>query len=185
MVRKLAAILLLVGVFTPYSCDVRPITTLWGEWMGILAAGIPVLCILIYAVQALIEQVAAFMRSRRRLFQPLLLTALLLVAVVWIVGQIMEDNQYAPVIAVLAASLLWSGLLLRLALRPGKGAEPLPILLIAIAGIPVINYFYWEYDRLKYGAWILTAGYALAVIEELRAGRPAEEHATAGAGARG
>ncbi len=175
--RRLAAVLLLIGLVTPYSCDVRPITTLWGEWVGVLVAGIPVLCLLIYALQALVRLVAAFMLARRRIFQPLFLAVLLLVTVVWITGQIQEDTQYAPVLAVLAGSLLWSGTLFALTLRRGRRANPFPLLLLATAAIPVINYFYWEYDRLKYGAWILTAGYALAVFEEMRERRPHGEPA--------
>ncbi|MDP3939319.1 MAG: hypothetical protein Q8R92_14440, partial [Deltaproteobacteria bacterium] len=92
--RRLASVLLLIGLVTPYSCDVRPVSTLWGEWAGVLAAGIPVVCLLIYAVQALVGPVAAFMRARRRVFQPIFLTVMLVVTVVWIISQVLEDTQH-------------------------------------------------------------------------------------------
>ena len=172
MFKKIAAILLLVGVMTPYSCDVRPISTLRGDWPGVLAAGVPVLCIIFYALQALVPRLPEVLRGARKALQPLLVAILLVVAGTWIAGVFSEENEPWPTFALLGASFIWSGWLAVRALRRAGAANPLPLLLLAIIGIPAVNYFAWEWSdsHLKYGAWILSAGYVLAAVEELREG---------------
>jgi hypothetical protein len=168
MLKKIAAVLLLIGIATPYSCDVRPVTTLWGDWSGILAAGVPVACIILYALQALAGPLSGLLARARKVLQPLLVVILLVVIGTWITGLLSDENERWPTYAVLAGSCLWGGWLVVRAFGRGRAASAVPLLLLAIVGIPAINYFVWEWGRLKYGAWFLSAGYVLAAVEALR-----------------
>lgn len=172
MIRKLAAVLLLAGILTPYSCDVRPVTMLWGEQISRLLVGVPVLCIILYALQALLDPLSRMLRRAPAFLNLLLLTIFFVLALGWILNSLSEGEADIPAWASLAGAILWCVALIAWSLRTRPAPERFPLLLLANIGIPVIIYFVWEYSNLRYGAWLLTAGYLLAVLEEARAGRP-------------
>src|SRR5437899_12357240 len=60
MLKRLAALTLLVGLCLPYGCDVRPITGVWGQVSTVLFLGVPVLVPLIYVFHTLVPPLAAF-----------------------------------------------------------------------------------------------------------------------------
>lgn len=181
MVRKLAAILLLIGILTPYSCDVRPVSTLWSDRIVILLVGVPVLCIVLYVLQALLGAVRAALRRAPAAVNPALLSIFLLLVIGWVANTFREETTSWQDWTALACAVLWGGALVVSSLRRGPPAERFPLLLLANMGIPVVIYFYWEYSHLRYGAWILTAGYALAAFAELRgAGPPLRRRDAAG-----
>jgi hypothetical protein len=60
MLKRLAALLLLVGLCLPYGCDVRPITGVWHDLASILFLGIPVITTVIYCLHTLLPPLAAF-----------------------------------------------------------------------------------------------------------------------------
>ena len=60
MLKKLAAVVLLVGLVLPYSCDTRPITGSWEGAHRILMFGVPVLVTIAYALHQLWPALARF-----------------------------------------------------------------------------------------------------------------------------
>src|SRR2546427_13234437 len=63
LLKKLAAVLLLVGLALPYGCDARPITVLWSSWDDLallFTVGVPVLAAIAYGLHALLPALARF-----------------------------------------------------------------------------------------------------------------------------
>lgn len=167
MLRKLGAALLVVGLCLPYGCDVRPITGVWSEPdLSSLFVGIPVLLLIAYALHAFLPAIARFHERHG----PMLHGVFRAVYFVLLGGYVMDapDNDAWPYLiaaaAVTGALLLWQQ-------RRGTKAQRLPLLLLTAAGVPVVYYFagftFSDGDGLRIGGWILSAGYAVAVVAEV------------------
>jgi len=176
MLRKIAAVLLLIGLCTPYSCDVRPVSLLapkaGGDPWGYPATLIPVLAAMVYVAISLLPGAGAWAGRRGATIRGLLAVLFGVMAGAWLVGQ-MGDARGREHIDVsdwtmLAAGLAWSVGLLLWTRRRGASADQVPLMLLAILGLPVVFCFYPP-SGLRYGGWILTAGYFLAVVAEARA----------------
>jgi len=175
MLRKLAAVLILIGLCTPYSCDVRPVMLLapkaGADPWSLPASMIPVLAAIAYVALSLLPGTGAWARRRGATIRGLLAVLFGVMAGAWLVGQ-MGDARGKEHIDVsdwtmLSAGLAWSVGLLLWTRRRGAAADPVPMTLLAILGLPVVFCFYPP-SELRYGGWILTAGYFLAVLAEYR-----------------
>jgi len=177
MLRKLAAVLILIGLCTPYSCDVRPVSLLIPEggfdpWTWVFpAVTIPVLAAIAYIVLSLLPGTAAWVGRRAGTIRGLLAVLFGVMAGAWLGGQLgdIRGREHIDVSdwTMLAAGLAWSVGLLLWTRRRGAAADPVPMTLLAILGLPVVFCFHPP-SALRYGGWILTSGYALAVIAEYR-----------------
>jgi len=176
MLKKLAAVLLLIGLCTPYSCDVRPVTLLvpkaGGDPWSYPATLIPVLAAIAYVALSLLPGAGAWIGRRAGTIRGVLAVLFGVMAGAWLVGQIddMLGRERIDVsdLIMLVARLAWSVGLLLWTRRRGAAADPVPMTLLAILGLPVVFCFYPP-SELRYGGWILTAGYFLAVIAEAQA----------------
>ena len=178
MLKRLAAVVFVIGLVLPHSCGISPLR---GSWDGILAAimfGIPVLVTIAYAFHQLVPALARFDERHgaalHGLFRALCLV-LLGVYLGWVLGDDIEqrDRTATAVTWVIAAGLLvW---------QQGRGskAQRLPLLLLTIVGTGAIYAFArFVGDGLQYGGWVFTAGWLLAVIAEVDGlrGAAAVEH---------
>ena len=178
MLRKLGAVLLMVGLSLPYGCDVRPITDVWGAGAKeALFIGIPVLLLIAYALHAFLPAIARFHERNGPMLHGLL-RAVYFAIVGGYLWTVADDSEGWPAligsVAVTGALLLW---------QQGRGtkAQRLPLLLLTAAGVPVVLYFadvVLGGDGLQIGGWVLTAGYAVAVVAEVLAlrGAPPIQH---------
>ena len=170
MLRKLGAVLLVVGLCLPYGCDVRPITGVWDELGGAMFIGIPVLLLVAYALHAFLPPIARFHERHGPALHGVFRAAYFMIVggYVWAAA---ENDEWGPV---LAAAGVTGGLLLWQQARGTKAAR-LPLLLLTAAGVPVVTYFASVAfdDGLKPGGWVLTVGFVVAVVAELLALRGA------------
>jgi hypothetical protein len=176
MLKKIAAVLILIGLCTPYSCNVRPIGTLiprsQDEIGGLFFYGIPTLAGLAYVAWVFFPGVRAWVRRREAPLRKVLLGLFLLLALGFVAVEA-DDLRTRTQIDVenwasLALALLWGGGIIAWTRRWGKDADSVPPLLLAVLGIPLIRFF-WPPSGRQYGAWILASGYVLAVLTEARA----------------
>jgi len=166
MLKKLAAAMLLVGLVLPYSCEARPIATLW-HWDSIgepLLLGVPVLLALAYALHTLLPAIARFHERHAGTLHTALLVIFVGLAIGYAYSAITDDwdQRFIPVIGVaLGAGLVYW------VQRHGTKAQRLPLLMLASVGMPAVSYFFSEISRLKVGGWLFTMGYALALAVEV------------------
>lgn len=166
MLKKLAAVLLVVGLSLPYSCDVRPITGVWGNVQGIVFLGIPVLCVLAYALDTVVPPLAAFRERHGRVLYAIIRVVYLGLAGAYLAYALMKNTEWPGLVAVAAALAVTGGLLIW---QQGRGtkATRVALLLLLCAGVPAIAYLVELRDDLKLGAWLVTAGWGLGVFAEL------------------
>jgi uncharacterized membrane protein YfcA len=168
--KRIAALALAVGLCTPYSCDVRPVATLW-DWdsaVVLILVGIPVLAAIAYVLHTLVPFATRFHARHGVVLHRLLRGLFLLLVAGWLISSALESWDepdfwalLLPAVAFTCGLFLWSR-------RRGTEADRLPLLMLAILGLPAIFYFLSEVKSLQYGGWIFSAGYALAVILEAR-----------------
>jgi len=169
MLKRLAAVLLLVGLCLPYGCDVRPITGVWEDLETILMVGIPVLVTVAYALHVLLPPLARFHERNGAVLHGVFRATYLVLAGAYLYFALHKGGEHpeqfhAGVAIVLTAAVLWWQQ------RRGTKAQRLPLLLLLIVGLPAVLYFLTELHShdLKIGGWIFTAGYLLAVALEIR-----------------
>ena len=167
MFRKLAAALVLVGLCLPYACDVRPLTGVWGSAVNAGMLGIPVLAALLYVLSELLPPVAAALDRHGPAVHGVLRAVFLVLAGAFLVSAIQGGSGASQRLGTAAALLGTGGLL---AWQQGRGtkAQRVPLLLLAILGIPLIEVPVVLHLNLKTGGWLITAGWGLAVLEEMR-----------------
>lgn len=167
MLRKIAAALVLVGLCLPYACDVRPITGVWDSLVDAGMLGIPVLAALLYVLREFLPPLAAALERRGPAVHGALRAVFLLVAGAFLFSAIQEKADAGDRIGV-AVALLLTGTLLVWQQGRGTKAQRVPLLLLAILGLPVIDVLVILKLDLEAGGWMVTAGWALAVVEEFR-----------------
>ncbi len=177
MLRRIAAVLLLVGLCLPYSCNVRPITGVWGNPGSIVAAGIPLLALLLWCLDALIgftrRMGAARVRAARRAL------GLVFIAVTGALLYMIFDSK--PMRAAIGlGSVAIAAAFLNVLARRGDRTGRIAPWLLAIAGVSEAAFLSSEFPKnLESGGWILVVGFALAIAAEWREtpGLPTREDA--------
>ncbi len=169
MLKKLAALLLLVGLCLPYGCDVRPITGVWREFPAILFLGIPVLATIIYGLHTLVlplhalhERHAAALHGIFRVVYFGLVGGFLAFAVT------KREGWPGPIET--AATLVVTGVLIVWQQRRGTKAARLPLLVLTAVGVPEVAYaiLFLREGVLQAGGWMFTAGWLLGVLAEVQ-----------------
>lgn len=169
MLKRLAALLLLVGLCLPYSCDVRPITGVWHDLSSILFLGIPVIATLIYCLHTLLPPLAAFHERNAAL-----LHAVLRVVYFGLVGGYLafavKHRDEVPGLIDTAIALVVTGVLIVWQERRGTKAARLPLLLLTVVGVPEVAYLaaLVPGGDLRVGGWVFTAGWVLGVLAEVQ-----------------
>lgn len=167
MLRKLAAALVLAGLCLPYACDVRPVAGVWDSAAHVGLLGVPVLAALLYVLGELVPPFAGALERHGPAAHGVLRAVFLLLASAYLVSAIQGEAGAPQRLGTAAALLVTGGLLVWQQGRGTKG-QRVPLLLLAILGIPVVQLpVVLEFD-LKTGGWLVTAGWALAVLEEMR-----------------
>lgn len=173
MLKKVAAVVLVVGLVLPHSCGVTPLRGAWDGLLTVLMFGIPVLVTIAYALHQLLPALARFHERNgaalHGLFRAVcfvLLGVYLGVALGDVAGQ--RDRVATAVAFVVASGLLvWQQGL-------GSKAQRLPLLLLTIVGIAAVFAFArYVGDGLQYGGWVVTVGWLLAVGAEVEGLREA------------
>jgi hypothetical protein len=175
MLRKLAAVLLLIGLCTPHSCDVRPIEQLvprsGADPWGLFLLGIPVLAALVYVAFALLPAAARGIRAHGAAVRGVASGLFHLLSLGYLVMQYLDSRGRAKVDAAgwtfLVLALVWSSGLIFWSRTRGEKADQAPLVLLALVGLPVV-FFFWPPSALKAGGWVLTTGYLMAVLAETR-----------------
>ncbi|HEV8399978.1 MAG TPA: hypothetical protein VGQ18_09110 [Gemmatimonadales bacterium] len=163
MLKKLVALILLLGLALPHSCGVRPVL---GAWEGVGTAimfGIPVLVTIGYALHQLSPGIAQFHESRGAALHGFFRAVCLVLLGVYVGGALSDDAEPRSRIATAVSFVVASALLMW---QQGRGtkAQRLPLLLLTIVGVAAVFAFVsWVGGGLQYGGWVFTAGWLLAV----------------------
>ncbi len=167
MLRKLAAVILAVGLCLPYSCDVRPITGAWESLPVVLLVGLPVLAVVAYVMHTLIPPLAAFHERHGRRLHAILRLLYFLVAGAYLANAVTKNVDWPGLIAV-AVALVVTGVILIWQRGRGTKATRVPLLLLLCAGVPAIAFAVALRADLKVGAWVFLAGWLLGVFAEMQ-----------------
>jgi hypothetical protein len=157
-----------VGLCLPYACDVRPVTDVWrGSPASVLPLAVPLVAAVLWGLLELAPPVAAGLERRGAAWHGALRAVYLLLAGAYLVRALGPQASGPERLGVAAALLVTGGLLVW---QQGRGtkAQRVPLLLLAIAGIPVVVYPVATEFALQVGGWLVTAGWALGVMEEAR-----------------
>ena len=169
MLKRLAALLLLVGLCLPYGCDIRPITGVWHDLPSILFLGISVIATVIYGLHSLVPPLAAFHERNGAV-----LHAIFRVVYFGLVGGYLafavKHRDDVPGLIETAIALVVTGILIVWQERRGTKAARLPLLLLTVVGVPEVAYLaaLAPGGDLRVGAWVLTAGWVLGVFAEVQ-----------------
>ncbi len=169
MLKRLAALMLLVGLCLPYGCDVRPIIGVWHDLPSILFLGIPVIATLIYCLHTLVPPLAAFHDRNAAV-----LHSIFRVVYFGLVGGYLafavKHREDTPGLIDTAIALVVTGVLIVWQEQRGTKAARLPLLLLTALGVPEVAYLaaLLPGGDLSFGAWIFTAGWVLAVLAEMQ-----------------
>lgn len=169
MVKKLAALLLLVGLCLPYGCDARPITSVWHELPAILFLGIPVIATVVYGLHTLVPSLAAFHeRHSAALHGMLRLVYFGLVGGYLAFAVTKRDGWPDPIDT--AVALVVTGILSVWQERRGTKAARVPLLLLTAIGVPEVAFLmvFARAGGVQVGGWAVTAGWLLGVLGEMQ-----------------
>jgi hypothetical protein len=167
MLKKLAALTLLVGLCLPYGCNIRPITGVWHDVPTVLLLGLPVLATVIYVLHTLVPVLAAFHeRHARTLYGSFRLIYFALVGGYLAFAVTKREGWPGPIET--AAALIVTGVLAVWPQHRGTMAARLPLLLLTTVGVPEVAYLvgFLRDGSLQIGGWVFSAGWVLAVIAE-------------------
>jgi hypothetical protein len=167
MLKKLAAVILLVGLCLPYSCDVRPITGVWGSLQGILFIGIPVLGVVAYVLHNFVPPLAAFHERHGRRLHAMLRVLYFALTGAYLAYAVTKNTDW-PAMLPVAAALVVTGVILIWQQGRGTKATRVPLLLLLCAGVPAIAYAVELRADLKVGAWVFLTGWLLGVFAEMQ-----------------
>jgi hypothetical protein len=175
MLRKIVALILLVGLALPHSCGVRPVL---GAWDGIATAimfGIPVVVTIGYALHQLSPGIAQFHELHGGALHGFFRAICLVLLGVYVGAALGDDAEPRARIAT-AVTFVVSGALLYWQQSRGTKAQRLPLLLLTVVGVGTIYAFAaWVGNGLQYGGWVFTAGWVLAVGAEVDGLRGAKQ----------
>jgi len=173
MLKKLAAVVLLVGLVLPHSCGVRPVVGAWDGIGAIITFGIPVLVTIAYALHQLAPALARFHERHGAALHGFFRAVCLVLLGVYVGNALADDAEPRARIATAVSFVIASALLYWQQSRATK-AQRLPLLLLTIVGVAAVYAFAgWVGDGLQYGGWVFTAGWLLAVGAEMSALRGA------------
>ncbi len=169
MLNKLGAILLVAGLILPYRYDVTPITGAWKQAATALVVGLPMLAAIVYALHVLVPALARFHARYSGALHGLLRALYFILVGSYLLGALQSGGTRADRLFPLMAIALTGSLV---AWQQGRGTKALrlPLLLLAIVGLPLVTNLLGGLHTgdLRFGAWIFTAGYALAATLEVR-----------------
>ncbi len=167
MLKKLAAVVLLVGLVLPHSCGVSP---LLGAWQGVATAimfGIPVLVTIAYALHQLVPALARFHERHGAALHGFFRAVCFILLGVYLGAALDEDSELRARIATGVSLVLTLALLLWQQGRATK-AQRLPLLLLTVVGVGAIWAFVaYVGDGMQAGGWVFTVGWLLAVGAEV------------------
>lgn len=175
MLKRIGAALLAVGLFLPYASESRIITAVWQDARTILFQGVPVLITIAYVLHRFVPPLARFHERNGQALHGVFRVVFFVLVGAYLATALSTERlgwpTRGPVVVALAitgAALYWSQG------RATKTAR-LPLLLLICAGVPTIAVFVdtLRAGALQYGAWVFTAGYAVAVVGEVLGLRPA------------
>jgi len=177
MLKKLAAIVLLVGLVLPHSCGVRPVVGAWDGIATTIMFGIPVLVTIVYALHQLLPALARFHERHGAALHGFFRAVCLVLLGVYLGAALGDDAEPRARMATGVSFVIASGLLFWQQRRATK-AQRLPLLLLTIVGVAAIYAFVaWVGEGLQYGGWVFTAGWLVAVgaeVRDLRGAAPVE-----------
>jgi hypothetical protein len=167
MLKKLAALLLAVGLCLPYGCDVRPITGAWDGLPAIVFLGLPVLATVAYVFHTLVPTVAAFHERHGRMVHAILRLVYFGLAGGYLAFAVTRREGWPGLIAAASALVVTGG---SFTWQQGRGtkATRVAILLLLCAGVAEIAFLveFLEAGALQIGGWVYTVGWLLAVFAE-------------------
>src|SRR5258705_81966 len=169
MLKRIAAVLLLVGLVLPHSCDVRPVLGAWDGVATTLMFGVPVLVTIAYALHQLVPALAAFHERHGAALHGFFRAVCLVLLGVY-VGVALGDDVESRLRIATAASFVVTGALIYWQQSRGTKAQRLPLLLLTIVGVATIYAFVGGVgDGLQYGGWVFRAAWLRAVGAEATA----------------
>jgi hypothetical protein len=177
MLKKLAALTLLVGLCLPYGCDIRPITGVWHDLPTILLLGLPVLAAVIYALHTLVPLLAAFHERHARTLHGVFRVVYFALLGGFLAFAVTKREGWPGPIET-AAALVVTGVLAVWQQHRGTTAARLPLLLLTVAGVPEVAYLvgFLRDGTLQVGGWVFSAGWVLAVLVESQVLAVAPQH---------
>ncbi|HEV8265866.1 MAG TPA: hypothetical protein VGQ06_13035 [Gemmatimonadales bacterium] len=167
MLKKIAAVILVIGLCLPYSCGVTPLIGVWDGVGAIVMLGIPVLVTIAYALHQLVPALAAFHERHGPALHGFF-RAVCLVLLGVHVGAAFDSDTESQARVATGISFVLVGVLLYWQQGRGTKAQRLPLLLLSVVGVAAIFAFVsYVGHGLQYGGWVFTAGWLLAVGAEV------------------
>ena len=167
MLKKLGAVVLLVGLCLPYTCSITPIIGVWDDLAGAIGLGIPVLVAVAYGLHVLLPPIARFHERQGAGLHGLFRMIYFVLAGMYL-GDALRDTTSTKDRLATAAALVATGALLYWQQQRGTKGQRLPLLFLMVFGIPAVMYFISTVPGgVQIGAWVLTAGYLIAVAVEV------------------
>ena len=181
MLKRIGAALVALGLFLPYSPDVRVIASVWHNAAEVLFQGFPVLLAFVYVLHTFAPPLARFhQRHGQGLHGALRMVYFVLAGAYLATATAGRADWPAP--GPVIAALVVTGGLLYWGQGRGTKAERFPLLVLIAGGVPTIAYFIetLRAGALAYGGWVFTAGYVLAAVGEVQGLRAAPKIAHGG-----
>jgi hypothetical protein len=168
MLKKIGAVLLAAGLVLPYSPGVRVITAVWSDVAVILFQGSTVLILIAYVLHNFVPPLARFHERHGQGLHGLFRMVFFVLAGAFFATASAGRTGWPRLVHVIIALAITGGLLYWEQGRATK-TQRLPLLLLICVGVPLIAYFFdtLHAGSLQYGGWVLTAGYAVAVVGEV------------------
>ena len=181
MLKRIGAALVVVGLFLPYSPDIRVIASVWHNAAEVLFQGLPVLLGFVYVLHTFAPPLARFHQRHGQGLHGALRMVYFVLAGAYLATATAGRADWPALGPVLAALVITGGLLYWGQGR-GSKAERFPLLVLIAGGVPTIAYFIetLRAGALAYGGWVFTAGYVLAAVGEVQGLRAAPKIAHGG-----
>ncbi len=177
MLKKLAALLLGVGLCLPYGCNIRPITGVWHDVSTVVLLGIPVIAAVIYVLHTLVPALAAFHERHARLLHSLFRVIYYGLIGGYLAFAVTKREGWPGPIET-AAALIVTGALAVWQQHRGTTAARLPLLLLTAIGVPEVAYLVGllRDGAVQVGGWVFSAGWVLAVAAEVQVLAASPQH---------